>query len=201
MGKLIVFEGIDRSGKTTQISRLYEYLKTLDIKFFTTREPNDPRVRDFLKANNIPPEGQLDLILRDRYQHTCLLRSMLEDSELVLCDRYTGSTLAYQGHGHGMDIERLESLNKKASQGIEADVTILFDCPVDVALRRNPGKSLDKIETDPLFLDRVRYGYLELAKKYNWAVVDASQSECVVFEEVLQILGTAVPLKEFLRTG
>lgn len=188
MGKLVVFEGIDRSGKTTQLNRFYDYLQKIEIKFFVTREPNNRDVRFLLKSGNLSPEDQLDLILRDRVEHSHLIKFLLEDSELVLCDRFTPSTLAYQGYGHGMDIERLNALNEKATQGIKADKVILFDCPIDRALKRNTGKPLDHIEQDPLFLDRVRFGYLELARKNNWDVIDASQSPDQVFEAVKNLI-------------
>lgn len=190
--KFIVFEGIDRSGKTTQVKKLYEHLTALRLGFYVTREPCNRDVRFELKNGSLSPEQQLELILKDRREHCYLIKHLLEGSELVLCDRYTGSTLAYQGYGHGLDLGVLGELNEAATGGIKPDLTILFDCPVDVAIKRNFGKPLDKVEQDLHFLDRVRFGYLELARENNWIVVDATRSECQIFAELLGIIPVPV---------
>ena len=192
MGKLIVFEGIDRSGKTTQIKKLYDHLQKLRVRFYITREPCDRDVRFELKNGNLSSEEQLNLILKDRTKHSPVIKYLLENSELVLCDRFTGSTLAYQGYGHGLDLGVLEKLNESATGGIKPDMTILFDCPVDVAIKRNFGKPLDRVEQDLHFLDRVRFGYLELARENDWVVIDATRSECQIFTELLGIIPAPV---------
>lgn len=192
MSKLIAFEGIDRSGKTTQIRKLYDHFAALKLKFYITREPCDYDVRFELKNGCLTPEQQLKLILKDRIKHNPTIKYLLEDSDLVLCDRYTDSTLAYQGYGHGLDLDNLRKLNHDATGGIDPDMVILFDCPVEVAVRRNLDKPLDKVERDLLFLDRVRFGYLELARQNNWIVIDATRSECQVFAELLGIIPVPV---------
>ena len=192
MSKLIAFEGIDRSGKTTQIRKLYDHFTALKLKFYITREPCDYDVRFELKNGCFPPEQQLKLILEDRIKHNPTIKYLLEDSDLVLCDRYTDSTLAYQGYGHGLDLDNLRKLNHEATGGIDPDMVILFDCPVEVAAHRHLNKPLDKIERDLLFLDRVRFGYLELARQNNWIVVDATRSECQIFAELLGIIPVPV---------
>lgn len=192
MSKLIAFEGIDRSGKTTQIRKLYDHFAALKLKFYITREPCDYDVRFELKNGFLTPEQQLKLILKDRIKHNPTIKYLLEDSDLVLCDRYTDSTLAYQGYGHGLNLDNLRKLNHDATGGIDPDMVILFDCPVEVAVRRNLDKPLDKVERDLLFLDRVRFGYLELARQNNWIVIDATRSECQVFAELLGIIPVPV---------
>ena len=192
MSKLIVFEGIDRSGKTTQVKKLYDHFTALKTGFYITREPCNRNVRFELKAGNLSPEQQLELILKDRCEHCHLTKHLLESADLVLCDRFTGSTFAYQGYGHGLDLDVLRELNEVATGGIKPDMTILFDCPVDVAIKRNFGKPLDKVEQDLHFLDRARFGYLELARENNWIVIDATRSECQIFAELLGIIPVPV---------
>jgi dTMP kinase len=192
MSKLIVFEGIDRSGKTTQVKKLYDHFTALKLGFYITREPCNRNVRFELKNGNLSPKQQLELILKDRCEHCHLTKHLLESADLVLCDRFTGSTFAYQGYGYGLDLDVLRELNEVATGGIKPDMTILFDCPVDVAIKRNFGKPLDKVEQDLHFLDRVRFGYLELARENNWIVVDATRSECQIFAELLGIIPVPV---------
>ena len=194
MSKLIVFEGIDRSGKTTQIRKLYDHFTALKLKFYITREPCDYDVRFELKNGLLTPEQQLKLILNDRIKHNPTVKYLLEDSDLVLCDRYTDSTLAYQGYGHGLNLDNLRKLNHEATGGIDPDMVILFDCPVEVALKRDLNRPLDKIEQDLLFLDRVRYGYLELARQNNWIVIDATQTTTRMFQEISGILMGIIPV-------
>lgn len=192
MSKLIVFEGIDRSGKTTQVKKLYDHFTALKLGFYITREPCNRNVRFELKNGNLSPKQQLELILKDRCEHCHLTKHLLESADLVLCDRFTGSTFAYQGYGYGLDLDVLRELNEVATGGIKPDMTILFDCPVDVAIKRNFGKPLDKVEQDLHFLDRVRFGYLELARENNWIVIDATRSECQIFAELLGIIPVPV---------
>lgn len=192
MSKLIVFEGIDRSGKTTQVKKLYDHFTALELGFYITREPCNRNVRFELKNGNLSPKQQLELILKDRCEHCHLTKHLLESADLVLCDRFTGSTFAYQGYGYGLDLDVLRELNEVATGGVTPDMTILFDCPVDVAIKRNFGKPLDKVEQDLHFLDRVRFGYLELARENNWIVVDATRSECQIFAELLGIIPVPV---------
>ena len=194
MSKLIAFEGIDRSGKTTQIRKLYDHFAALKLKFYITREPCDYDVRFELKNGCLTPEQQLKLILKDRIKHNPTIKYLLEDSDLVLCDRYTDSTLAYQGYGHGLDLDNLRKLNHDATGGIDPDMVILFDCPVEVAVRRNLDKPLDKVERDLLFLDRVRFGYLELARQNNWIVIDATQTTTRITQEISGILMGVIPV-------
>jgi dTMP kinase len=192
MSKLIVFEGIDRSGKTTQVKKLYDHFTALKLGFYITREPCNRNVRFELKNGNLSPKQQLELILKDRCEHCHLTKHLLESADLVLCDRFTGSTFAYQGYGYGLDLDVLRELNEVATGGIKPDMTILFDCPVDVAIKRNFGKPLDRVEQDLHFLDRVRFGYLELARENDWVVIDATRSECQIFTELLGIIPAPV---------
>ena len=195
MSKLIAFEGIDRSGKTTQIRKLCDHFTALKLKFYITREPCDYDVRFELKNGLLTPERQLKLILKDRIKHNPTIRYLLEDSDLVLCDRYTDSTLAYQGYGHGLNLDNLRKLNHDATGGIDPDMVILFDCPVEVAVRRDLDKPLDKVERDLLFLDRVRFGYLELAaRQNNWIIIDATQTTTRMFQEISGILMGIIPV-------
>lgn len=185
MSKFIVFEGIDRSGKTTQINRLYHYLKEKEIKFFKTREPYSDATREKLKTTILKPEEQLDLILKDRIEHCHLIRYMMENSDVVLCDRFTLSTVAYQGYGHGLDLYQINKMNEVATQGLTPDLVLVFDCPVGVAVKRGQDKPLDVMERDLFFLERVRAGYLHLSSQYGYSLIDANRTEDKILNETL----------------
>jgi dTMP kinase len=92
----------------------------------------------------------------------------LERGNIVICDRYADSTLAYQGYGRGINLEWLEKLNAFATAGLKPDITLLVDLPVDEALNRMQSKSFDRIEMEGIeFLDKVRSGYLELTDRFS----------------------------------
>lgn len=191
---LIVFEGIDRSGKSTQVKRLFNHLFSgVDFRVAKSREPWNDEIRKYLKRHTLSPDEQLDLILTDRASHCFFIEDLFNMGlNVMLCDRYTPSTLAYQGYGHGLDLAMLRKRNEKATGGLEPDLVLLFDCPVSVAVNRGEGRPLDKIEQDILFLERVRLGYLELmGNEKNYHLIDAAQSEDSVFD---QVVGAVMPL-------
>jgi dTMP kinase len=124
----------------------------------------------------------------------------LKEGKVVLCDRYTDSTLAYQGGGRGFDLKRLALLNETASDGLKPHLTLLFDLPVELGLKRamGRGKGKDRMEREDLvFHRRVRKVFLGLAKKEKkrFVVMDASQSQSMVYQEMLENLIDRLPLK------
>mgnify|MGYP006282725413 CR=1 FL=1 len=183
MAKLIVFEGIDRSGKSTQIERLYNYLTKLGQRVLKTREPWVESTRELLKNTELKSEHQLAIIQEDRYKHCCYLKENLDKYDVIICDRFTPSTLAYQGYGLGLDLNTIHDVNKRATQGLKPDLILLIDCPVRVAIKRSE-KPLDAIEKNILFLEIVRMGYLSLASKYDYKMIDGSRPADRVFIDV-----------------
>ena len=184
MTYFVAFEGIDRSGKTTQINRLYNHLKsTTELKILTTREPWSQDARDKLKTLELDREDQLDLVLQDRANHCDWLQEQMGEYDLIFCDRFTLSTLAYQGYGMGINLYKIRIANEIVTQGLKPNLNLIIDCPISAALRRDFSRPLDKIERNVPFLEQVRLGYLSLAK--NHVLINGNQPEDVVFNEVL----------------
>jgi len=177
-GLFIAFEGIDGCGKSTQIDLLAEELRRRGLDVVVTREPGGTvigeAVRDVLVSDasvNIAPKAELLLIVGARAQHVAeLIKPALEAGQVVLSDRYTDSTVAFQGHGRGLDLEMIDRLNSFATGGLQPDVTIVFDIDPSVArarLRARPVGGLlgafDDEQAD--FHVRVRQAYLTLAER------------------------------------
>ena len=178
-GRFIVFEGGEASGKSTQALVLARALEA-DL----TREPGGTpfaeEIRALLLAERseaIDPTTELLLMNAARAQHVAqLIGPALLEGRHVVCDRFTGSTLAYQGYGRGLALDEVEIACKLATSGIEPDLVILLDLPVDLAIARM-SVAFDRIESAGVeFHERVRAGFLELAAKDadHWVVIDAS---------------------------
>lgn len=202
MNRFIVIDGIDGSGKTSLLTRLMEWLKiNTKIKLYRTDEPFDKKVKKQLKETHFTPVRQLDLLIEDRREHCkFIIKPMLDCGFWVFCDRYTPSTLAYQGYGHGLDLPRIERLNEEATGGLKPDMTIILDCLVENAISRKT-EPLDCMEIDRPHLECVRLGYLELAGQHGWTIVDGNQSQDAVFEEVKRLIVPLVPEedREYLK--
>ncbi len=197
-GLLITFEGIEGCGKTTQMRRIMTFLEAKGQPILATREPGEGaigrRIREILLAHHpepLDPLAELMLYLADRAQHvTRVLTPALRAGKVVLCDRYTDATVAYQGYGRGIDVGRVTELNTLVTRGLAPDVTFLFDCPPEVGLKRIRG-SLDRMESQDLsFHRRVREGYLALAKRSPGRIIvcDATRSIEAVFGMVRAFL-------------
>ncbi|HXG02061.1 MAG TPA: dTMP kinase [Candidatus Binatia bacterium] len=202
-GVLITFEGVEGSGKTTQMGRLARRLAREGYRVACTAEPDgtalgaavrrlfaDPRLRP-------RPLGEVFLFMAARQQHvTEKIRPWLERGRVVLCDRYTDATVAYQGYGRGVDVELIRELNARATGGLVPDLTLLFDLPPAEGLRRIGRRRLDRFEREgPAFHRRVRRGYLEIlrAEPKRVRLIDAAAAPAEVEARV-----TALVL-EFLR--
>jgi dTMP kinase len=191
-GKFITFEGIDGSGKSTLISAIRERLLEKGIKeekILITKEPGGTDfaelLRDVLaKKVDREPLAELFALLSARYDHTKRkIIPALREGKIVICDRYSDSTFAYQVFGRGLEYYLVTHLNKIASLKLKPDLTILIDLDPKIALERLKDKR-DHYESLGLeFFERVRYGYLALAKraKKRIKVIDGSRS----FEDVL----------------
>lgn len=206
MGLFITFEGIEGCGKSTQVRLLAETLKEKGIPCIVTREPGGTpigsRIRDILlnpDHSGMAPEAELLLYAADRAQHVReVIKPSLDKERIVICDRFTDATAAYQGFGRGLDILLIHELNRIASIGIRADLTILLDCPVETgiqrALRRNSKNGDikdDRFEKEAMtFHRKVRDGYLlaAQAEPERIKVVDACMDMEAVRGEIWGII-------------
>jgi dTMP kinase len=169
-GVLITLEGVEGSGKTTQMMRLERWLRQRGRKVERTREPDGTRlglaVRRLFEHSGVGPEPLVEvfLFMAARHQHVVeRIRPWLGRGCVVLCDRFVDATVAYQGYGRGVDPDLIRELNVRATGGILPDLTLLFDLDPAEGLRRIKGRRLDHFEREALaFHRRVRRGYLEI---------------------------------------
>src|SRR5712691_8317590 len=199
-GVLITFEGVEGSGKTTQMARLGRWLKTRGYKVELTREPDGTPLGAGVRRlfeHGPQPLAQVFLFLAARHQHVAeKIRPWLASGRVVLCDRYTDATLAYQGYAGGVDPATIRELNVQATGGVLPDLTLLFDLDPAEGFRRRHGRRRDHFERQALaFHRRVRRGYLEIqrAEPKRVRLVDAGRSPDAVAADVQAIVG------EFLR--
>lgn len=197
----ITLEGPDGSGKTSQVQPLAEYLRGQGYPVFTTREPGGTAIGDqvreilmSLKNTGMNPRTETLLFCSARAQLVDeVIRPHLEKGDIVLCDRYADSTLAYQGYGHGNDLDLLRKVLFFATGGLVPDLTLLLDIDSEIGLRRRKtgGGEWNRLDAYELDLHkRVRAGYLEMAKAepQRWVVVDASPEPGVVQSALRQVI-------------
>ncbi|HTZ08521.1 MAG TPA: dTMP kinase [Acidimicrobiales bacterium] len=193
-GRLIAVEGIDGCGKSTQARRLADVLGAR-----RTSEPGSTplgaELRRLVLGADLPPitaRAEALLMAADRAQHVeDELRPWLEAGQWVVTERFSGSTLAYQGYGRGLDLPGLERLVTWAAGGLEPDLTVLLDVPVELAASRRAGQRPDRLEAQGAdFHARVRAGYLALAGAApgRWAVVEGAGEVEAVAEAVLAVV-------------
>src|SRR4051794_32740747 len=174
-GRFVAFEGGEACGKSTQASRLAARLDAV-----LTREPGGTPLGERVRGIFLDPAtGDVDgraealLVAAARAQHVAdVIEPALASGRDVVTDRFTGSSLAYQGFGRGLPLDEVRRLSAFASAGLEPDVYVLLDVPADVAAARL-GADRDRMESaGDAFHDRVRHGYAELAASDGWVVVD-----------------------------
>lgn len=199
-GKLIVFEGVEGAGKTTQIEQTYQWLQdTCSQEVVVTREPGGTEfglgIRQLLLQQEYSPSHRTELLLyaADRAQHVEeLIQPWLSKGMMVLCDRYTDSTIAYQGYGRGIDLDLIAQLNQIATGGQISDLTIWLDVDVEQGLARAKKRgTTDRIEQAEIsFHRRVKEGFTALAKEFPQRIVrvDANLSAIQVQEQIRLIL-------------
>jgi dTMP kinase len=202
-GKFIVFEGVEGAGKTTQIQQTATWLQDccgIDRSIVMTREPGGTvlgqKIRQLLLDDPnrwIDRRTELLLYGADRAQHVeSVIRPHLDRGDIVLCDRFTDSTIAYQGYGRGFDRAEIDRVNQLATGGLESDLTLWLDLDVTVGLERVALRGQpDRMERATLdFHQRVRQGYQDLANIYPERIVriDANRSEVAIQAEIQQIL-------------
>jgi dTMP kinase len=178
-GFFITLEGVEGSGKTTQTALVAEALRAAGHRVTVTREPGGTRAGEAIRAIFLDPAvslhaaAELLLVLADRAQHVReKLKPALAAGEIVLSDRYSDSTVAYQGYGRGLDLKLLDELNRLATDGTHPELTIVLDLAVETGLERTRARvrgdvrGPDRFEGEQVeFHRRVREGFLTIARE------------------------------------
>jgi dTMP kinase len=210
-GFFISLEGIEGTGKTTQAKMLSELLVKQGLSVFVTHEPGGTfigqQIREILlqpEHDNISYITELLLYNADRAQHLAeKIIPALEKGKVVITDRYSDSTIAYQGYGRGIDMSLLSSIDCISTGGKKPDLTLLFDLDIKTGLGRNRGiNKVDRLELENIdFHERVRAGFIEIAKKEPSRVrlIDASMPIAEVHEAAWKIVNEAMQKKGLLN--
>ena len=196
-GLFITLEGADGCGKTTQLNLLKESLTSRGYEIVVTREPGGKGLGEKLREILLNYDGEVSdrceafLYLADRAQNIdTIIKPAINSGKIVLCDRHTDSSVAYQGYGREQNIDNINMLNDLAVNGVHPDLTIVFDIDNETSMAR-VGAEKDRLESAGIeFHKRVRNGYLEIAKKnpQRIKVVDASQTIEDVQRDVIKII-------------
>jgi dTMP kinase len=200
----ISLEGPEGSGKSSQLPLLAEYIESLGYSVVRTREPGGTKIGDQIREvlvrmdnENLHPRSEILLFLAARAQLVEeLIKPSLAEGKVILCDRFGDSTLAYQGYGHGLDLDKLRTMLQFATNGLKPDLTILLDVDILTGLKRKKAKEewnrLDAYETS--FHERVRKGYHQLAQEDSerWRIVDASQPADLVQDQLRTLVRNAL---------
>ena len=206
MSLFVTLEGIEGCGKSTQAHRLADHLKAQDHEVVLTHEPGGTALTVEIRRLLADPESRLDgraellLFLADRAQHvSTVINPALERGAVVVCDRYSDSTMAYQGFGRGHDLDWLVQLNQWSSHGRVPDLTIWIDCDVEVGLQRarhGAGGPGDRFEAEPTaFHLQVRDGFAAMAAEHTDRVVrvDGTQTEEAVASDIIAAVEARLP--------
>lgn len=207
----ITFEGLDGSGKTTQIKQVVPWLQSLGYDVLVTREPGGTPIGDQVRGvlhsldnAEMHPHAELLLYNASRAQLVAeVLRPHLAAGGIVVCDRFYDSTLAYQGYGHGLDLSVLQAIVQFATGGLKPDLTLFLDITPDVGLERRRQASLFGEEWNRLddmdlsFHRRVYAGYQALisAETGRWARIPAVQTPDAVTQQIRDVLLAHLPVK------
>ena len=198
-GKFIVFEGIDGSGKTTQINQLSKWLIGNNLipennKLVITREPGGTELGKSIRSllldtsKEKSPDSVTELLLyaADRSQHVNeIIRPALNKGDWVISDRFCGSTLAYQGYGRKLNIKLIQDLETIATQKIYPDITFLLDISVEESIKRRINRKDDRIEKEGReFLSNVSLGFQALSKESKWKKISAINSKETILCEI-----------------
>ena len=193
-GRFIVVEGGEGVGKSTQVDVLAARLAASGASVDRTREPGGTEEgvalrQKLLHGGDVDPESELDWMLEDRRIHVAQrIRPNIEKGMVVVCDRFTPSTLAYQGEARGMGVDEVERRSASATGGLEPDVVVVLDLPDEVAETR-VARDRDRFEREGGdFHAAVRHAYRELAPERGWVIVDASGSVEEVADRVWAVV-------------
>ncbi|MDO9548325.1 MAG: dTMP kinase [Candidatus Marinimicrobia bacterium] len=200
-GIFITFEGIDGSGKTTQINALIQHLDKAGIPYQLFREPGGTeigeKIRDILLDKNhdsMLPMTELLLYSASRHQLTkSRIIPALEAGEIVICDRFYDSTTAYQGYGRGIDLDFIQRLNAAATDSLVPDKTFILDISLEERHLRLGKKNLDRLEQETMdFHKRIRDGFLKMAKNEpgRFTVLEGNRTPEALSNEIWKIVRT-----------
>jgi dTMP kinase len=215
MSLFITFEGGEGSGKSTQAEALKQRLEKLDINVMLTHEPGGTPLGDDIRAwlkgdskaakgkgkkstsqkADIDPGAELLLFNAARAQLVSrVIRPALDSGAVVICDRFYHSTIAYQGHGRGLDLDLINRVNNIATAGLKPNLTILLDIDAKLGLSRK--KLQDRFEREDIeFHKRVRQGYLGMSQKepQRWLVINAAQAKDEIERQIWQWVEQLMP--------
>jgi dTMP kinase len=204
-GIFISLEGPEGAGKSTQLKILSKQLEAVGYKHVLTRDPGGTGLGKQIRRIVLNPDNQIEKIAElllyqaDRAQNVAeVIKPALEQGHVVFCDRYTDSTLAYQGYGRGMSLELIEQLNAVATSGLKPELTVLFDLPSEEGLARLHPGSQDRLEREALeFHQRIRQGYKQLieTEPERWQVLDASKPLTTVQAEFKKLIAEKLKVK------
>ncbi len=184
-GRFIVLEGGEGTGKSTQAALLVARIRAAGVPVTAVREPGGTIVGDRVRGLLLDPahaglDARAELLLYEASRAelvAAVIRPRLQAGDYVVCDRFTDSTLAYQGYGRGLDLDGIEALNEWATDGLRPELTVLLDLDPLVGVRRATGQGADRLEAEGAeFHARVRAGFLALASGAAHVVVSASAS-------------------------
>lgn len=205
-GYFITFEGADGCGKSTQMNLLAQYLLKNGYEVVLTREPGGKglgeKIREILLNydGEVSPRCESFLFLADRAQNIDItVNHAINAGKIVLCDRHIDSTVAYQGFGRGLDIEKIVYLNNLAVNGRKPDLTFVYDIDVETSMKR-VGTEKDRMESAGKdFHNKVRHGYLELAKQEpdRIKVVDGTNSVEEIHKKTVEIFNSLLDRDNF----
>ncbi len=195
----ITFQGIQGSGKTTQSEKLYDWFKQNGFKALLTKQPGDNdleinnKIRQLILGNyKMQPETQLMLFFADRSEHIrSVIMPALQKDIVVICDRFSDSTFAYQGGGRYISMREIADIDFIVTRGLKPDLTFLLDIPVKVGLERIKNKSYDRMEQQNIeFFNNVRKCYLQLAQQFSERikVIDGLQSPDKINQQIITII-------------
>jgi dTMP kinase len=203
-GKFYTFEGIDGCGKSTQLARVVERLRSVDTPCLVTREPGgaaiSEKIRELLISPDnkaMCPETELLLYLAARAQHVReIIIPAIDRGETVLCDRFEQATFAYQGGGRGLDVDAIRGINSFATGGTTPDMTFIIDIPVEISQERlnKIGKGKDRMESaGARFFERVRACYIKVASANPQKIklLDGTKGVDELTDEILGVIACA----------
>jgi len=205
-GLFITFEGADGCGKTTQLNLLKDYLEKKGYEVLVTREPGAKGLGEKIREILLGYEGEVSdrcesfMFLADRAQHVdTIIKPAIESGKIVLCDRHTDSTIAYQGYGRGIDLEEIKMLNNLAVGTTVPDLTYVFDVDVETSMQR-VGSSKDRMESaGKEFFNKVRLGYIEIADSdpIRVKVINSADTIENVFKKVSKLCDDLIECHNF----
>ena len=202
-GKFIVIEGIDGCGKTTQIDEISKWLPTSGLmsensKLVKTREPGGSllgkKIRNLILDNNKnnKPSSLAELLLysADRAEHVSkIIAPALKNENWVISDRFSDSTLAYQGYGRNINLDTIKNIESIVCQGESPDLTIFLEISPEESIIRRKNEIPDRMESEGIkFLDKVNEGFKLIAKEKNWVVISAAQNIKTISNQIKEVL-------------